>query len=146
MINIYVKSGTLKGNSVVSLILKSQKYKWTKAFRIDENLPDNSFTKSITLDALGVLYALKHVRDRYKKKKIIVYNDSSHISTALKTTEDGEYINKTKINAVDYLRDFVGTFNNLSFENFSEKCEYKEELDHIFIECALDQIEIDEKD
>lgn len=149
MISIYVRAGTLKGNSVISVILKSQKYKWTKAFRINQNLPENSFTKSITLDALGVLYALKHVKDRYRKKKVIVYNDSIHITSALKTEGEGEdekYINKTKIQTINNLRDSVGTFNNLLFKNFTKKCEYKDELEHIFIECALDKIEIDEKD
>jgi len=146
LINIFLKTGSLKGNSVVSLILKSQKYKWTKTFRIEKNLPDNSFTKSITLDALGLLYALKHVKDRYRKKKVIVYGSSSHISTALKTTEDGEYVNNTKIQVVDNLRDSVGTFNNLNFSDFSDNCEFQEELEHLFIECALDKIEIDEKD
>ena len=141
-----MKTGTLKGNSVVSLILTSQKYKWTKAFRVDKNLPDNSFTKSIVLDAVGLLYATKHIKDRYRKKKVIVHSDSSHISNALKTEENGEYVNKTKIEAVDNLRDSIGTFNDISLKVFKEDCEYKEELEHIFIECALDQIEIDEKE
>ena len=148
MINIYTKSGTLKGVSVISIILKSQKYKWTKAFRVDHKLPDNSFTKSIILDALSVLYALKHVRDRYRKKKVVVHNDSNRIALALKTNDDeeGEYTNKTSIQIIEYLRDMSGTFSNLSLDEFSEKCEHKKELEHIFIECALDNIELDEKD
>jgi len=146
LINVYVKTGTLKGNSVISLILTSQKYKWTKAFKVKKDLPQNSFTKSVVLDALGLLYAIKHIKDRYRKKKVVVYDDSSHIINALKQTEEGIFINKTKIEIVDNLRDSVGTFNDLSLKKFNEECEYKEELEHIFIECALDHIEIDEKD
>lgn len=146
MINIYIKAGTLKHNSVITIILKSQKYKWTKAFRVEKDLPDNSFTKSIALDALGTTYALKHIKDRYRKKKVVVYNDSSHILTALKTDKEGIYTNKTKITVIDNLRDVVGTFNNLVFEKFSDKCECQKELEHLFVECALDKIEIDEKD
>jgi hypothetical protein len=145
LINIYIKAGTIKGNSVISLILKSQKYKWTKTFRIEENLPKNSFTKSITLDALCMLYALRHVKDRYRKKKVLVYSDSSHLIGALKK-KNGEYTNKTKIGMIDNLRNYIGTFSNLHIKNFTKECEYKEELEHIFVECALDQIEIDEKD
>jgi len=44
------------------------------------------------------------------------------------------------------LRDIVGTFSNLKIKDFDENCECKEELEHIFIECALDNIEIDEKE
>jgi len=145
LINIYVKAGTLKGSSTVSIILKSQKYRWTKTFLINQNLPNNSFTKSVTLDALGMLFALKHIKNRYRKKKVVVYSDSGHIKSALKVKDD-EYINKTKIQVIENLRDTIGTFSNLSVQDFSEKCEYKEELEHMFIECALDKIEIDEKD
>ena len=145
MINIYTKAGTLKGNSIISIILKSQKYRWVKAFRINQDLPKNSFTKSVTLDALGILYALKHIKDRYKKKKVILYSDSTHISSAL-NTKHGEYVNKTKIHAIECLRDVIGTFSNITVKNFSNKCEHKDELEHIFVECALDRIEIDEKD
>ena len=128
------------------MILKSQKYQWTKAFRIERNLPDNSFTKSVTLDALSVLYALKHIKDRYRKKKVVIYSDSTHITSALKTNEEGKYTNKTKIHAIECLRDVAGTFSGMSVSEFQDKCNYKEELEHIFIECALDKIEIDEKD
>lgn len=135
----------MKGNPAISIILKSQKHKWTKAFLINKDLPTNSFTKSITLDALSLLYALKHIKDRYRKKKVSVYSDSAHIMAALKSMR-GKYINKTKIHTIECLRDAIGTFSNISINKFPKKCSYKEELEHIFIECALDKIEIDEKD
>lgn len=145
LIDIYVKTGTLKGNSVISLILKSQKFKWTKAHKVNKNLPDNSFTKSIFLDAMGVVYAAKHIKNKYKKKKVVLYNDSSHILNALKT-KNGEFINNTKFEIIRDVRNIIGTFNNIKVKKFNKKCEFKEELDHIFIECALDDIEIDEKE
>lgn len=145
MINLYLKSGTLKGHSVITLILKSQKHKWTKAFKIKSDLPENSYTKSITLDAIGTLYGLRHIKEKYKKKKVTIYTDSSHVHLALKTKGD-KYINKTRIKSINNLRDFIGTFGNISIKKFFDKCEYKNELEHIFIECALDNIEIDEKD
>jgi hypothetical protein len=145
MITIFTKSGTLKGNSAVAIILKSQKHKWTKSVKVASMLPDNSFSKSIVLDAIAILHSLKHIKSKYKKKKVIVYNDSIHIMSALKKEED-KFVNKTKLNAIEALRDTVGTFNNLEIKQFPKKCEYVEELNHLFIECALDKIEIDEKD
>jgi len=145
LIDIYIKTGTLKGNSVVTLILKSQKYKWTKAFKINKQLPDNAYTKSICLDTIGTIYAIKHLKNKYRKKKITIYNESSHISNALKM-EDGEFKNNTKFEIINNMRDLIGTFSDVEIKEFDEKCEFKEELEHIFIECALDDIEIDEKE
>ena len=144
MIEIYVKSGTIKGKSAISFILKSQKHKWIKAFCVNKNLPENSFTKSIALDSVAVICSLRHIKNKYKKKKVTVYSDSSHVLSALKTKGD-EYVNKTKISAIENLRDLTSTFHNISIKKLPDKCEHRDELEHIFIECALDDIELNEK-
>ena len=66
------------------MILKSQKHKWTKAYQIKTPLPNNSFTRSIMVDSTGLMYALKHIKNKYKRKKVTIYTDSSHIHNSLK--------------------------------------------------------------
>ena len=146
MISIYLKCGVLKKSPVICFILKSQKYQWTKANQIKTELPDNSFTRSITIDMMGLMYALKHVKNKYKRKKVSIYTDSSHIHSSLKRNENNEFINKTKIEIVDRLRNIMCAFSDVEIKNFNEQCKFKEELEHIFVECALDEIEIDEKE
>jgi ribonuclease HI len=145
MISIYMKCGTLEKSPAICFILKSQKYKWTKANKIKIKLPENSFTKSIAVDALGLIYALKHVKNKYKRKKVSIYTDSNHIHTSLERKND-KFINNTKIEIVNRLRDVTCAFSDIDVRNFDENCEFKEELEHIFIECALDEIELNEKD
>lgn len=145
MISIYTKSGSIQGKHAISFILKSQKHKWVKAHKYNKDLPENQFTRKIALDAISILYALKHVRDKYRKKKVIIHNDSEHIASALQK-KNGVYVKKTNIEILDKLRDAAGSFSNLHIKEFSPKCEYHQELEHILTECALDEIEIDEKD
>jgi len=145
LITIYTKSGSVQGNNAVTFILKSQKHRWTKAHKINCELPKNQFSKCIALDAINVSYALKHVRDKYRKKKVVVYNDSEHVASATKK-KNGEYEKNTNISAIEDLRDIIGSFNNVHVKKFPAGCKYHQELEHILIECALDSIEINEKD
>jgi O-succinylbenzoate synthase len=145
MISVYAKSGVLEETPVVSFILESQKHTWTKAHQVKYELPSNSFSRKVAMDAMGILYALKHIKRKYKKKKVTVYCDSAHVLTALQK-KDGEYINKTSIDLVEKLRDHMDSFNNIESKPFIDECPKLEDLEHIFVECALDGIEIDEKD
>ena len=145
MIRIFVKAGTIQGHAALVFILDSQKHRWTKAHKITQDLPQNTFTKSILLESVGIMFALKHIKNKNKKKKIIIYIDSKFILSALEHKDD-KFTTKTSNLAVKRLRDVVGCFNDLQFENFiDDYAEFKQDLEHIFIECALDNIEIDEK-
>lgn len=140
MISIYLKSGVIKKQSAICMILKSQKFKWTKAYKIDDKfLPDNSYSKSIVIDSIAALYSLKHIKDKHRKKNIIIYTDSKNIHGFIK-------LKNSKIEAVDRVVDFKNSFNNVVIKKLNKKCEFKDELEHLFIECALDDIEVDEKE
>lgn len=147
MINVYIKTGTTKGQSAIAIILESQKHKWTKSFKIDRNLPSDAFSRYIVLESIGALYALKHIKNKYKKKKVVLHTSSDHIISSLKKVNDKKYANKTKIDSINDLRDVVGGFNNIKLKKFNKSTkEQEDELEHLFLECAIDNIQIDEKE
>ena len=138
MIEIYAKSGILKKTPVVSIILSSSKYRWVKSFQWKEEV-----TKPF-IEAIGLYYALKHIKSKFMKKDITVYVDSPYLMNALEKKDD-KYVNNTKLEAMERLRNKIDSFHNITISEMPDN-ESAEELDHIYLECALDGIEIDEKD
>lgn len=147
MINIYIKASVIKGIPTIATIMESPKHRWVKSHKIKpEILPDNNFARKLAIESLCALFSLKHVKNKWKKKKVIVYSCSDHLISSMKKDKNGDFKNKTRIKEIDMLRDTIGTFNNINFKKFSDKCESLQELEHILIECALDDIEVDDKD
>jgi ribonuclease HI len=141
MIEVYCKSGILDNKQrTISFIIKSSKYKWLRAMNVNNggNLTQNQ------LESIGLLFALNHIKSKYRKKKVVVYTDSYYLTNAL-AKKNGEFINKTNVYATDGLRSFMGSFNNLKIKEFPED-EHRDELIHVYTECGLDNIELNEKD
>lgn len=137
MIELYYKAGITHGERSVAFILKSSKYRLLKTRRINREISRNE------VESVGLIYALNHIVHRYKKKKVMLYIDSKYIRDALKKKNQFEYINKTKIIATANLRDVIGTFKNIGLKNMP-KNDDAEELNHVYEECCLDNIELTE--
>lgn len=136
---VFIKSGIVEKNPVISMIMKYQKHRWLKTHLIKEDM-----TKS-KIEAVGLLYALRHIKPKYHKKKIKVYTDSHYLKEALQKKK-GKYKNKTSVAVMESLRDYVDGFPNITLHNFPDGCEDCEELMHVYLECGLDGIELDEKE
>jgi ribonuclease HI len=139
MIDIYIKSGLVSDKPVIAFILKSRKYRWLKTCLVKQKLTKKQ------IESMGVIYALKHIKPKYYKKKIKLYLDSQYLMTMLAMNGRQYKVNNSSVLITKDLRDFMMRFNNLKIDKMNE-CEDVEELIHVYKECGLDDIELNEKE
>jgi len=118
MIDIYIKSGILYAGKrgqkqpkyVISTILNASRFRILKALQIDKKI-----TKP-QLEILGIIYALKHVRDKFRKKNIRVFMDSVFLHHIVIIDEKTQrFKSRTKLEIARILRDILKRFPNIKF-------------------------------
>ena len=133
-IEVYTKSGIINDQPVSAFILKSHRHKWLKTQKFDTHVTKKQ------ADSLGLIWALKHIKTKHKKKKIIIYTDSEYMTEFLSDLNKSSSVNSTKS-----LRDCLSEFVEWEVKPFPLN-ELSEELNHIYQECGLDGIELEEKE
>ena len=138
MIEIYLQSGFVTKKPIVALILQSSRYRWLKAEQINQHVTNKQ------LDSLAAIYALNHVRNKHRKKKVILYTNSEYLHQFL-VKEGKEYKTAlTSVKATANLRDIIDTFLDIKVAKLIQN-DNTEELIHVYKECGLDDIILNEK-
>ena len=140
MIHLYVQAGLVTKKPVVAFILKSPKYTWLKT-----KLLKHKLTKKQT-ECLGALMALKHIAPKFRKNAMILVLTSPYLLKMLEQDKDRCYVHeRSSVQAMNVLRDALLSYPSLMIQTMEDD-KYKEELMHVYTECGLDNIELDEKD
>lgn len=141
MIEIYVKSKVIYHKPVVAMILKSNRTRWLKTKILDVG----GCKKEMA--SLGVIIALKHIIDKFRRKPIAVYVDSKYLLEMMSRNPNGEYKHKnSSVKMTKLLRSVIDReFPKLDFRAMPNNDDYKE-LQQVYVECGADGIELDEKE
>lgn len=138
MIKIYIKAGIVSDKSVLAVVLKSQKHRWLKT-----SILPNMTKKQI--ESFSIICALSHMGKKHRKKKITIYMDSDYITSMIHKDKCGNYTKNTSVYMTKLMRDIMDEYGSLSISPTPNNDDM-EELVHVYKECGLDGIELDEKD
>ena len=140
MINIYIKSGLIRKQPIVAFILQHDKYRWLKTNIIHYKLTLKE------IESLSILIALKHIQDKYICKPINIYVDSEYLLSMLKRDNNNEYIQlNSSVNISKHLREIILDLN-VNIYSIDHTSDNYQELNHVYQECGLDHIELNEKE
>lgn len=139
MIELYVKSGIMRKKPVVAFVLRSSKHQWLKTLQLKGNWTQKQ------IESFGCLLAIKHIKPKWLKD-VILYTDSEYLLDILAVDEENRFIREnTSVDMSKHLRSLIIDTGCISIHEMP--CDaYYEELDHVFQECAFDDIELNEKD
>lgn len=140
MIELYVKSGLIRKKPVIAFILKAPKHRWLKTKVLEDNLTKKQ------LESMGCLIALSHIKRKHYKDNATIYTDSTYLLDILDMDADGNFIRQnTSVDITKHLRYLIKDMGRIQIMQMpdDEDCE---ELHHVYQECGLDHIELEEKD
>jgi ribonuclease HI len=145
MIDIYVKSGVIfndthkKHKNVMAFIWISSRFKWLKALQVNYDI------SRFQLEASGLTHALHHIKDKFRKKPIRIHTDSCFIHQTLERSKNG-FKRRSKLEAVEILRFTFSRFPHIKVIRPHNNDPHWQELVHVYQECGLDDIILDEKE
>ena len=151
MLAVYVKSGVVERKdgrkkvkrNVVAIILQATRYRRLKTLHLPE------MTKP-QLAAVALTFALNHIKPKFRKKRIKIFTDSAFLHQVTKQDRKGNYVVGSRLEPVLVLRDTLDRFpdTKLYLPAKDKKKKWKdenwEELMHVYQECGLDDIILDE--
>jgi len=153
MIAVYVKAGVFERKDgrkkvkrhAVAIILQATRYRRLKTLHFPE------MTKP-QLDAVALTFALNHIKQKFRKKRIKIFSDSAFIHQTTKQDRQGNYVTGSGLEPVLVLRDTLDRFTDakIVMPTKDKKKKWKdenwEELLHVYQECGLDDIILDEEE
>ena len=146
MIDIYIKSGFVyagkKGRKsckkVIALTIASSRFKRSKTLQINDDIT------RFKLEATAVIFALGHIKDKFRKKDIRIHTDSHFlIQMAQRDAKSGEFVCRTKLQAIEWMRDTIMRYPNLRIVKLNHEHPLWTQTAKMYDDCGFDDIMTD---